>query len=98
MNSEDLGSLMTDEQKEEFRKLGEQFYGNIDMDKFRPIPTEECSNIYLNEHTPDTILYGRLLKAIDSGLLVEDFTEEELEMYRTLQKIKERKKECNPEL
>jgi hypothetical protein len=41
-NLQNLGGMLSDEQKEDMRKMGEKFYGPIDMDKYRPIPKDEA--------------------------------------------------------
>lgn len=79
---DDMGIVLSEEQKEEYRKMGEKFYGNIDMDKFKPTPTEHASHIENNMIDSELIAYGRLLKAIESGLLADDFSDEEMEIYK----------------
>lgn len=79
--------ILSEEQKEEYKRMGEEFYGNIDMDKYKPIPTEDGRvETTVGITDPELIAYGRLLKAIESGLLVEDFTDEEMEIYKKYSK------------
>jgi hypothetical protein len=80
---QNLGSMLTDEQKEDLRLKGEQFYGSIDMDQYRPVPTEEAQpeKIFTSEQL-ERIQYGQLVVALNSGLLEDDLTAEELEILK----------------
>jgi hypothetical protein len=82
-NLQNLGGMLSDEQKEDMRKMGEKFYGPIDMDKYRPIPKDEAKEEDLfDEEYLERAKYVQLRKAIDSGLLEEDLTPDEIEILK----------------
>jgi hypothetical protein len=65
------------------RKMGEKFYGPIDMDKYRPIPKDEAKEEDLfDEEYLERAKYVQLRKAMDSGLLEEDLTPDEIEILK----------------
>jgi hypothetical protein len=82
-NLQNLGGMLSDEQKEDMRKMGEKFYGPIDMDKYRPIPKDEAKEEDLfDEEYLERAKYVQLRKAMDSGLLEEDLTPDEIEILK----------------
>ncbi len=83
---QNLGSMLSDEQKEDLKTMGEKFYGSIDMDQYRPVPAEEAQpeKIFSQEQL-ERIQYGQLLVALNSGLLEEDLTPEESEILKKYQ-------------
>ena len=81
-NLDNLGGMLSDEQKEDMKKIGEQFYGPIDMDKYRPIPKEEAKEDLFDLEYLEHAKYVQLRKAMDSGLLEEDLTPDEIEILK----------------
>lgn len=79
---ENFGGILSDEQKEDMRKIGERFYGSIDMDKYKPIPKEEAKEDVFEIEYLERTKYNQLRKALDSGLLEEDLTPDELEIFK----------------
>lgn len=75
-----MGSLLSDEQKEDLQEAGRKFYDSIDIDKFKPIPAEEAKDeqttLFDEEHF-DRIRYLQLQKALNSGLLETDLDDDE---------------------
>jgi hypothetical protein len=82
-NLQNLGGMLSDEQKEDMKQMGEKFYGPIDMEKYRPIPKDEAKEEDLfDEEYLERMKYIQLRKAIDSGLLEEDLTPDEIEILK----------------
>jgi len=82
-NLQNLGGMLSDEQKEDMKQMGEKFYGPIDMEKYRPIPKDEAKEEDLfDEEYLESMKYIQLRKAIDSGLLEEDLTPDEIEILK----------------
>lgn len=79
---QNMGSMLSDEQKDDLKKMGEKFYGSIDMEKYKPVPTEEFNQESFSEDFIMSVKYSQLKKALDSGLLEEDLTEEEREILK----------------
>ena len=76
-STNDIGSLLTDEQREDLKQMGEKFYGSIDMEKYKPIPTDEYKSDLFTENDVKWMEYKKLVIAINSGLMIEDITEDE---------------------
>jgi hypothetical protein len=82
MDIENIGSMLTDEQKADLKAMGEKFYGSIDMEKYKPVPVDEVKGDDLfSEKDILYIKYKQLKVAMNSGLLYEDLTQEELDIY-----------------
>jgi hypothetical protein len=73
--------MLSDEQKDDLKKMGEKFYQDIDMDKYRPVPAEDAVPIE-NLIDLDHRKMIQIQKALDSGLQWEDLTEEEQSLMR----------------
>lgn len=74
-----MGATLTVEQKENLKEMGEKFYGSIDMEKYKPVPADEGDpNKLFTENDAMKIKYCQLKVAMNSGLMREDLTEEEL--------------------
>jgi len=84
---QNMGSMISDEQKADLKRMGERFYENIDMEKFKPVPTEEASGHEFTEDFALLVKYKQLKRAIESGLRDEDLTEEEQEIIRKVEKV-----------
>jgi len=81
------GSLLSNEQKNDMKQKGENFYKSIDFEKYHPKieetnPMGDLLDLSETENLVEQILYKRLLLAIRSGLSVNDLTEEEKESLR----------------
>jgi|688.fasta_scaffold368682_3 hypothetical protein len=81
-NLQNLSGMLSDEQKDDLKQMGERFYGPIDMDKYRPVPKEEAKDDLFSVEYLERAKYVQLQKAIDSGLLEEDLTPDELEILK----------------
>lgn len=77
-----MGSMLSDEQKEDMKKIGEKFYGPIDMEKYKPVPKDEAKEDLFDIEYLERAKYVQLCKAMDSGLLEEDLTPDELEILK----------------
>lgn len=71
-----------EEQLQTMKEMGEKFYGNIDMDKYRPREaTEENLKEFLSstvtENQLQKIKYKQITAALKSGLLIEELTQDE---------------------
>ncbi len=74
--------MLSDDQKEDMRQMGERFYGSIDMDKYRPRPAEELKHDdWLDPQHHEKILFVQLQRAMDSGLRMEDLDDEERALF-----------------
>lgn len=80
-----LGENMDEKDKENMKRLGEKFYGNIDMDKYAPKPPNEAVDPLDNQDIRK-IKYFQLEKALISGLLEEDLDDEEKELLKDFRK------------
>jgi hypothetical protein len=83
---QNMGSMLSDEQKDDLKKMGEKFYGSIDMEKYKPVPTEEFNQESFSEDFVLHVKYNQLQHALESGLLEEDLTEEEREILNKVKK------------
>ena len=83
---QNMGSMVSPEQQDDLKQMGERFYGSIDLDKYKPIPADEAPQ-GPEYHADDLIRlqYYQLKKALDSGLLSEDLTEEERQVIRAFE-------------
>lgn len=86
-----FGSMMSDEQKEELKNSGEQFYENIDIDSFAPKEaSEENNQQFLNSMATEEkllkIKYIQIKSALNSGLLKNELTNDELEVLEYFEK------------
>jgi len=81
-NLENMGSMLSDEQKEDMKKIGEKFYGPIDMEKYKPVPKDEAKEDLFDIEYLEHAKYVQLCKAMDSGLLEDDLTPDELEILK----------------
>lgn len=85
---QNLGAMLTDDQKADLRQMGERFYGSIDMDKYKPVPKDEApAHALTEEHHLLQIQYWQLRKALDSGLLEEDLTPDERDTIHAYTKL-----------
>ena len=73
---ENVSQMIDESEKEMLKKLGEKFYGNIDMDKYGPKFADENTDLR-DEDDIRKIKYFQLKKAMQSGLLREDLSDEE---------------------
>lgn len=82
-NLQNMGSMLSDEQKEDLKSIGEKYYGNMDMDKYKPVPKDEAKedDLFSVDYL-ERVKYQQLCKALDSGLLEEDLTPDELEILK----------------
>lgn len=85
---QNMGSMMSDDQKADLKRMGERFYENIDMDLYKPVPTEEAKNDFFSKDMSLFVRYNQLKRALESGLLEEDLTEEEQEIIRKVENKK----------
>jgi hypothetical protein len=81
-NLENLSGMLSDEQKEDMKRIGERFYGPIDMDKYKPTPKDEAKDDMVDVEYLERVKYAQLCKALDSGLLEEDLTSDEIELFK----------------
>lgn len=82
---QNMGNILSEDEKLNLKQMGEKFYGNIDMEKYKPTPKEELKNDFIHdENTLERIKYVQLQKAVQSGLSIEDFTDEELQIWDKL--------------
>lgn len=87
---QNMGSMLSDEQKEDLKEMGERFYRDIDMERYKPVPTSAVQEHSAPMHEEDfqgqehldRIRYYQLRRALDSGLLEEDLSDGELELVR----------------
>lgn len=78
---QNMGSMLSDEQKDDLKKMGERFYGSIDMEKYKPQLTSETPTRDLPDQTEvQLIRYQQLRRALCSGLREEDLSEDEREL------------------
>lgn len=80
-----LGANMDDKDKENMKRLGEKFYGSIDMEKYAPKPPSEAADP-LNDQDIQKVKYFQLEKALMSGLLEEDLDDEEKKLLNCFRK------------
>lgn len=82
-NLDNMGSMLSDEQKQDMKAMGEKFYGSIDVDHYKPIPADDPRRDELfPEDALERMQFIQLRKAIDSGLLLEDFTKDEMQIFK----------------
>jgi hypothetical protein len=81
-NLDNLSGMLSDEQKEDMKRIGERFYGPIDMEKYKPIPKEEAKDDLFDTHYLERVKYAQLCTALNSGLLEEDLTPDEIEIFK----------------
>jgi hypothetical protein len=80
---QNMGHMLSDEQKADLKQMGERFYGSIDMDKYRPRLTSESSNELLpDQDVLRRIRFLQLQRALESGLQEDDLSEDERELVR----------------
>jgi hypothetical protein len=78
---QNMGSMLSDDQKDDLKKMGERFYGSIDMEKYKPQPvTEGTSRDFPDQDHVHRIRYQQLKRALCSGLQEEDLSEDEREL------------------
>ena len=78
---QNMGSMLSDDQKDDLKKMGERFYGSIDMDKYKPQPVAEATSRELPDETHlQHIRYEQLRRALSSGLREEDLSDDEREL------------------
>lgn len=81
-NLQNMGSMLSDEQKDNLKAIGEKYYGNMDMEKYKPTPKEEAKDDLFSVDYLERVKYQQLCKALDSGLLEDDLTPDELEILK----------------
>lgn len=69
---------MTEDQLDEFQRMGQEYYGRIDFDQFKPQPIDE-SNTQQFLHSSDysEVEYLQLQLALKSGLRPADLSPED---------------------
>jgi len=78
---ESIGTLMDDDQKADLKRMGEKFYGSIDMDKYQPrLASEAKDEPLIDAEIVERMRYIQLKKAIESGLQPEDLSDDEREL------------------
>lgn len=78
---QNMGSMLSDDQKEDLKAMGERFYGSIDMDKYKPqLVTEGTTRELPDESHHQLIRYQQLRRALCSGLREEDLSDDEREL------------------
>lgn len=78
---ESIGTMMDEDQKADLKRMGEKFYGSIDMDKYQPRLASEAKDDPLHDaDIVERMRYVQLQKAIDSGLQVDDLSDDEREL------------------
>ena len=76
-----IGTMMDDDQKADLKRMGEKFYGSIDMDKYQPrLASEAKDEPLIDAEIVERMRYIQLKKAIESGLQPEDLSDDEREL------------------
>lgn len=84
---QNMGAALSDEQKEDLKKMGERFYGSIDMDRYKPKLASEASfDDLVDTEQLERIQYHQLQRALDSGLQEDDLSDNERELVRKFAK------------
>lgn len=81
--------MLSDEQKDELKKLGEKFYRDIDMEKYRPVPSEEAVPLeeLIGTEYREKIQIEHIKRALQSGLSEEDLSSEERSLLNRLRTV-----------
>jgi hypothetical protein len=78
---QNMGSMLSDDQKDDLKKMGERFYGSIDMDKYKPQPViEGMTRDFPDQDQVHRVRYEQLRRALCSGLREEDLSDDEREL------------------
>ena len=83
---ENVSQMIDESEKELLKKLGEKFYGNMDMEKYGPKFANENTDLRDDEDIRK-IKYFQLKKAMQSGLLFEDLSEDEKALVEEFEKL-----------
>lgn len=73
-----MGSLMSEEDIEHLQRLGNIFFANIDVDKFKPVPSEEFKEDFTMDK--DVFDYLKVKAAVQSGLNPNELSDHEKEL------------------
>lgn len=76
---QNMSSMLSDDQKKDLKEMGEKFYRDIDMEKYRPVPTEEAVSLeeLVGVEFQERLQVQQIQKALDSGLQWDDLSEDE---------------------
>lgn len=83
---QNFGSMLSDDERQNLKALGEKFYADIDMVKFKPKPAEEYDPkqdpIAMESERYERMMVQELVSALNSGLAFDDFTPEEQSLFK----------------
>ena len=83
-----LGSMLSEGEKENLKALGEKFYADIDMEKYKPLPVDPTSvnaaavSEPMDSHVYEVLLVSELERALKSGLPFEELSENEQSLFK----------------